>query len=145
MQAKLSLNLEGQYAWWQNSQKHKYYRIATLGSELRYWFHRKSMDQGHFAGVYTTAGTYEFMRKEQQGVQGKFFVASGISYGYMFPLSRMLNLELSIGIGYLMTEFRQYHYDEGCYVYDMTKRSSYMGVTKAKVSLAFPLGRGRSK
>lgn len=142
---KLSLNLEGQYAWWQNSQKHKCYRIASISPELRYWFHRKSMNQGHFAGVYVAAGTYEFMRKEQRGIQGKYFVSSGLSYGYMFPLSRRLNLELSIGFGYLTTEFRQYHYDDGCYVYDMTKRSNYIGVTKAKVSLVFPLGRGQMK
>lgn len=142
---KFSLNLEWQYAWWKNSQQHRYYRIATASPEFRYWFHRKSMDQGHFGGVYVAAGIYEFMRNAQHGIQGEFFVAAGLSYGYMMPVSRALNLEFSLGVGYMMTEFRQYHYDAGCYVYDLTKRSSYLGLTKAKVSLVFPLGRGRTK
>lgn len=142
---KFSLNLEWQYAWWDNSQQHRYYRIATVSPEFRYWFHRKSMDQGHFGGVYVAAGIYEFMRNERLGIQGEFFVAAGLSYGYMMPLSRALNLEFSLGVGYMMTEFRQYHYDAGCYVYDLTKRNSYFGLTKAKVSLVFPLGRGRTR
>lgn len=142
---KYSINLEWQYAWWQKSQKHKYYRIAAISPEFRYWFGKRGGGLGHFTGVYAMGGLYEFMKGEYStGRQGEFFIAAGLSYGYTFKLNRIMNLELSLGLGYLLTEYREYHYDDNCYVYDMTKRYSYFGITKAKASLVFPLyKRGR--
>lgn len=134
-----SLNLDWQYAWWSNRSKHKYYRIAAISPELRYWFASNEPFRGHFGGFYLGTGLYEFMAKPSHGIQGEFFIAGGLTYGYMFRLGRRLRMELSLGVGYLMTEYRQYHWDRGCYVYEKTQRYSYFGPTKAKVSLVWPL------
>ena len=142
---RLSLNLDWQYAWWSNRSKHKYYRLAAVSPELRYWFASKENFRGHFSGFYVGTGLYEFMARPTHGIQGEFFIAGGLTYGYMFPLGKRLRMEFSLGVGYMMTEYRQYHWDRGCYVYEKTQRYSYFGPTKAKVSLVWPLNRFKRK
>lgn len=141
LKKRLSLNIDWQYAWWSSRSKHKYYRLAAISPELRYWFASRENFRGHFGGFYVGTGLYEFMARPTHGIQGEFFIAGGLTYGYMFPIGRRLRLELSVGVGYLMTEYRQYHWDRGCYVYEKTQRYSYFGPTKAKVSLVWPLNR----
>ncbi len=139
LKKRWSVNIDYQYVWWSNRSKHKYYRIAALSPEVRYWFASKENFRGHFGGFYLGTGLYEFMAKPTYGIQGEFFIAGGLSYGYMFPVNRKLRMELSLGAGYMMTEYRQYHWDRGCYVYEKTQRYSYFGPTKAKVSLVLPV------
>lgn len=139
LKKRLSLNIDWQYAWWSRRSRHKYYRMAAVSPELRYWFASKDNFHGHFGGFYLGTGLYEFMARPTCGIQGEFFIAGGLTYGYMFPVGKRLRMELSLGIGYLMTEYRRYHWDKGCYVYEKTQRYSYFGPTKAKVSLVWPL------
>ncbi|WP_308757538.1 DUF3575 domain-containing protein [uncultured Bacteroides sp.] len=139
LKKRLSLNIDWQYAWWSRRSKHRYYRVAAVSPELRYWFASKDNFRGHFGGFYLGTGLYEFMARPACGIQGEFFIAGGLTYGYMFPVGKRLRMELSLGIGYLMTEYRRYHWDRGCYVYEKTQRYSYFGPTKAKVSLVWPL------
>lgn len=134
-----SINLEYQYAWWSNKTKHRYYRLAAISPEVRYWFASKSRFKGHFAGIYVGAGLYEFMAKPASGIQGEFFIAGGVTYGWAFPVAKWMNMELSIGVGYMMSEYRKYYHDVDCYVYNDTQRFTYFGPTKVKVSLMFPL------
>ena len=137
--SRWSVNLDYQYAWISRRSKHKYYRLAAVSPELRYWFASKENFRGHFGGIYIGTGLYEFMARPTHGIQGEFFIAGGLTYGYMFPIGRRLRMELSLGVGYMLTEYRQYHWDRGCYVYEKTQRYSYFGPTKAKVSLVWPL------
>lgn len=134
-----SVNLDYQYAWWSNKAKHKYYRLAAVSPEVRYWFASKKNFKGHFAGIYVGAGLYEFMAQPSSGIQGEFFIAGGVTYGWAFPVSKWMNMEFSVGIGYMMSEYRKYYHDVDCYVYNDTQRFTYFGPTKAKVSLVFPL------
>lgn len=138
---RLSLNLEYQLAWWSNPVKHQYYRLAAVSPELRYWFAPKQHERfkGHFVGLYAGGGIYEFMFNPSWGIQGEFFVAAGLTYGYAWQVNRWLNMELSLGLGYMMSEYRQYYHYGDCYVYRNTSRFTYIGPTKAKVSLVFPL------
>lgn len=145
LKGRWSLNLDLQYAWWSKRSKHKYYRIAAISPEIRYWFASCERFRGQFGGFYLGTGLYEFMFKPTHGIQGEFFIAGGLTYGYAFSLSEHLRMELSLGVGYMMTEYRQYHWDRGCYVYDKTQRYSYFGPTKAKVSLIWPLNLFRRK
>lgn len=135
-----SVNLEGQLAWWGNNGKHKFFRVAAVSPEIRYWITNRQAFKGHFCGAYIGTGLYEFMNKPSYGLQGEFYITGGLSYGYAMPIGKRLGMEFSIGIGYMMTEFREYYWDKGCYVYDQTKRQTYVGPTKAKISLIYPLG-----
>ena len=82
---RLSLNLDWQYAWWSNRSKHKYYRLAAVSPELRYWFASKENFRGHFSGFYVGTGLYEFMARPTHGIQGEFFIAGGLTTAICFP------------------------------------------------------------
>lgn len=140
---KWSVNLEGSIAWWSNNKKHKYYQIAMVSPEVRYWFKTKEPWHGHYAGFYLGGGLYD-LENGGRGYQGEFYVASGLSYGYMFPLNKHLSMEVGVGIGYMMTEYKKYLPSDGCYVYQKTERSHYFGPTKLKLSLVWQLG-GKTK
>ena len=47
-----SLNLEGDMAWWKKDSRHKYYQLATISPEIRWWFKQKERRQGHYAGFF---------------------------------------------------------------------------------------------
>lgn len=133
-----SANLESQFAWWSISNKHYYYRIFTLSPEIRYWIKPKEKLTGHFIGVFGGIGLYDLMAGPPSGIQGEL-IAYGATYGFCFPLTKKLRMEVAVSGGAMNTEYETYYPDEGCYVYDMTKRKTYFGITKIKVSLVLPL------
>ena len=42
-----SVNLEGEMAWWKNDGKHRYYQVATISPEGRWWFGQKQGSPWH--------------------------------------------------------------------------------------------------
>lgn len=136
-----SLNLEYQGAWWSNRDDHKFFRLIAGSPELRYWIGHREHFRGHFVGAYAGVGSYEFMGRPSSGLQGEFYIMGGISYGYAFRVGSRLRMEASIGLGYMVTDYREYHWNSGCYVYDRTKRQTWMGPTKVKLSLTYPFGK----
>lgn len=132
-----SLALEGGIAWWRNKGKHKYYQLAHVAPEVRYWFRPDNRWKGHYVGAFLMGGHYDLQNHE--GYQGEFG-AAGISYGYMFPISRQLSIELGLGIGYLYTKYEEYLPEDGHSVYQQTSHTSYVGPVKGKVSLVWRIG-----
>ncbi|MBE6286595.1 MAG: DUF3575 domain-containing protein [Mediterranea massiliensis] len=132
-----SLSLEGGIAWWRNKGKHKYYQLAHVAPEVRYWFRPDNRWKGHYVGAFLMGGLYDLQNHE--GYQGEF-AAAGISYGYMFPISRQLSLELGLGIGYLYTKYEEYLPEDGHSVYQQTSHTGYVGPVKGKVSLVWRIG-----
>lgn len=141
---RFSVNLEYQGAWWSNQSHHKFYRLVNAGPEIRWWFAQRSRFHGHFAGVYGAGGIYEWMNGPDKGYQGNY-IGGGLTYGYSFPLGKRLAMECSLGVGYMSVEYKRYHYDDGRYVYESTRRTSYIGPTKAKVSLVWRFGANKEK
>lgn len=49
-----TVNLEGEIAWWKNDGRHKYYQVATISPEGRWWFGQKQGNpwHGHYLGVF---------------------------------------------------------------------------------------------
>lgn len=133
-----SVNMESQFAWWSIPKKHDYYRIFTLSPEIRYWIKARRPLQGHFIGAFGGIGLYDLMAGPPRGLQGEL-IAYGLTYGFCFRLTKRLNMEIAVSAGYASTTYDQYYPDEGCYVYEMTKRKTYIGPTKLKVSLVWPL------
>lgn len=131
-------------------------QMLSGGLEARYWFPRsKSQNRkaecwgdynplnGWFIGLYAGAGKYDF-QLGGDGMQGEFFIASGISAGYAHPIAKHWHMEYSIGIGYLDTQYYNYTPLDGHKVvkilsngqYDRRKQK-WFGPTKAKVSLVW--------
>jgi hypothetical protein len=67
----------------------------------------------------------------------------GLTYGYSLKLSRHLNMEFSISVGYLSTAYRHYFpaddYSELWIDRSKQGRLNYFGPTKLKVSLVWPI------
>ena len=133
--SRWSIGLEGGIAWWRNKEQHKYYHVAHLSPEVRYWFrHSDDFKKGHYVGSFLMGGLYDWQNYD--GYKGEF-AAAGLSYGYMFPIARRLSLELGLGIGFLYTKYEEYLPEEGHYVYQQTAHTTYVGPVKGKISLVW--------
>ena len=94
-----SVNLEGTMAWWHKDVKHKYYQLAQISPEVRYWFKSEGARKGHYFGLFIGGGWYD-LENGNRGYKGEGEYA-GISYGYMFPIGKYFALEAGIGAGFL--------------------------------------------
>lgn len=148
-----SVGANWMYAWWKTDRKHWYWR--TYGGELnlRKWFGKRAQEkplQGHHLGIYGQLLTYDFETGGRGYIGGKpggslwdkANWGAGIEYGYSLPVGRRLNLDFSVGAGYLGGEYWEYVSHEECYVWQATKRLRWFGPTKAEVSLVWLIGRG---
>lgn len=136
-----SLAAHGNVAWWSRDSEHRYYQLAAIYPEARWWFKTKGPWHGHYLGIFA-GGTWYDLENGGRGYQGEGgFV--GLSYGYMFPVSRSLSFEVGIGVGYLYTEYEEYlpvPYMGGThYVYQQTSRMNYLGPLKLKFSFVWRL------
>lgn len=140
------------YAWWKHDVKHWYWRVYGGDVYVRKWFGRKAKEKpltGHHMGVYAQALTYDFEtggRGYMGGKPGgnlwdKASFAAGIEYGYSHPIARRLNLDFTLGVGYLTGDYHEYLPMDDCYVWQVTKTRRWFGPTKAEVSLVWLLGR----
>lgn len=136
-----SIAAHGNVAWWSRDSEHRYYQLAAIYPEARWWFKTKGPWHGHYLGIFA-GGTWYDLENGGRGYQGEGgFV--GLSYGYMFPVSRSLSFEVGIGVGYLYTEYEEYlpvPYMGGThYVYQQTSRMNYLGPLKLKFSFVWRL------
>ena len=149
----LSVGGNWMYAWWKNGSTHKYWRIYGGDINLRWWFGRKAHEKpltGHHIGIYGQAVTYDFCDGDRGYMGGepggniwdRASFAGGIEYGYSHPIARRLNLDFTVGVGYLGGQYHEYVPEDGCYVWQTTKNRKWFGPTKAEVSLVWLLGRG---
>ena len=139
--AALMPSAQGAVAWWSRDAAHKYYQIATIYPEARWWFKTEEPWHGHYLGVFA-GGTWYDLENGGRGYKGEGgFI--GLSYGYMMPVGKRLALEFGVGAGYLFTEYEEYlpvPYMGGThYVYQQTSRMHYFGPLKLKVALVWKL------
>lgn len=143
-----SINGEYLFPWWLMKDNQYCLQILSGGLEGRYWLgsslnrkHREVLT-GHFVGLYAGGGKYDLQWKEN-GYQGEFFIASGISYGWATRIARNLHLEMSIGVGLLRTDYRHYHVrnNNQTLLWQENGKYTWFGPTKAKISLVWLLNR----
>lgn len=141
------------YGWWKNDRRHRYWRVYGGEVGLRKYFGQRAADKpltGHHIGVYGQLLTYDFEfggRGYMGGRPGgtlwdKAHYGAGFEYGYSLPVARRLNLDFSLGLGYLGGTCYEYVPVDACYVWEKTKTRHWVGPTKAEVSLVWLLGRG---
>ena len=65
---------------------------------------------------------------------------AGIEYGYSLPVARRLNIDFTIGIGYLGGHYVKYHPEGKTYVWDSLNKLTWVGPTKAEISLVWLIG-----
>lgn len=140
------------YAWWNNDSKHTYWRVYGGDVSLRKWLGRRAKEKpltGHHLGIYAQALTYDLadgdrgiMAGEPSGdIFDRANYAAGLEYGYSVPIARRLNLDFTLGVGYMWGRYYEYNVVDNCYVWQATKNRQYIGPTKAEISLVWLLGR----
>ncbi len=132
-----------------------YYQLMMINLEGRYWFgnrENKPVMTGFFAGASIGGGYYDFMLDNTRtGIQGEFYILAGASVGYAHSISSndRVRLEYTLGLGYLQTRYRKYHYDDFDYVLDAPReqvwKTSILGPTQAKVSLVYLIHRKKKE
>jgi hypothetical protein len=145
---RFSVLAEDVFPWWETGNKYCF-QMWEMGLEARYWF--KSWEsvstekmRGWFAGVYGMSAMYDFQLDRSLDYQGEYWSA-GLTGGYVMPIGRRnrVNLEFSLGLGYLQSQYRHYmptaSYDKLIRDRYNDGKASYWGPTKAKVSLIIPI------
>lgn len=140
-----SAAVEYVFPWWEKGNKYCL-QMLELGAEARYWFrdnyYHKQKLQGMFLGAYCMSAKYDFQWDYNPAYQGEYW-SIGATYGYAMPISRHLNIEFSISVGYLSSAYRHYipadDYSELWRDRSKQGRVSYFGPTKLKIALVCPL------
>ncbi len=142
----VSLGADWMYAWWKSDPTF-YWRIYGGDAYMRWypWADRKNRPlTGQHFGIYGGILTYDFELGVRGNMGERWSWFAGLEYGVSVPLARNLNLDLSIGAGYMGGEYKVYDYEEGYYVWKYTARRNWIGPTKADISLVWLL-RGKTK
>lgn len=137
-----SIGANWMYAWWHSDRQHFYWRTYGGDLYLRKWFGRQARKKpltGHHIGLYGQALTYD-VETGHRGYLSKLSYGGGIEYGYSVPVGRRLNLDFSLGVGYLGGEYDEYDPIDQCYVWQRTRSRHWFGPTKAEISLVWHIG-----
>lgn len=141
------------HGWWNSDRRHYYWRLYGGELNLRKYFGRAAAKKpltGHHVGIYGQAVTYDFELGGKGVMGGKpggtildlAHFGAGLEYGYSKPIARRLNLDFSLGLGYLGGKCYEYVPQGNCYVWQYTKKRNWFGPTKAEISLVWLIGRG---
>ena len=138
------------YAWWKNDSSRKFWRVYGGDIYARKWFGQKAEENpfaGHHVGVYAQMLTYDFCLGDKGYMGGqpggnlldKLSFAVGAEYGYSLPIASRLNLDFTLGLGYMGGTYHEYRMDDDCKVWQATKNRHWWGPTKAEISLVWLL------
>lgn len=146
-----SVGVNWTYGWWSNDNRHRYWRAYGGDINVRRWFGAKAGEKpltGHHLGLYAGVATYdfEFGGKGYMGGLPKRTLwdrcnyLAGVEYGYSLPIARRLNIDFTIGIGYMGGKYLEYKPQGDGYVWQRTMRLNWFGPTKAEISLVWLIG-----
>lgn len=141
------------YAWWDQDSRHRYWRAYGGDVGVRRWFGRAAERKpltGHHLGLFAGVVTYDFELGGQGymgGLPGRTLwdrcnLMAGVSYGYSLPVGRRINIDFTIGIGYLGGKYIKYVPEGSFYKWQSTNRLNWFGPIKAEISLVWLIGRG---
>lgn len=141
----VSLGFDYNHAWWSLPQKDYFWRLYGGGMTLRKYFGKASSQRalsGHHLGLHAQAFVYDF-ELGGRGQLSDLTYVGGLEYGYSLPVSRSLNIDFSVGFGYVGGEYKVYEPEDDCYVWKETRQRHYYGPTKGEISLVWIIGPGK--
>lgn len=111
--SRWSISASMYFPWWKLPRKDITVQLLAGTLEGRYWFgdrQTRPVLTGWFAGLSAGAGLYDF-QMGSKGVQGEMFILSSANFGYAHTLRKQpsLRLEYSLGLGFIMTDYRPYN------------------------------------
>ena len=130
------------YAWWKADPSSWYHRIYGGDIEVRRYIGNTSSPlTGWHVGAYAQMLTYDFEWGGTGYLGDKWSYAAGAAVGYSKNIAKNLNIDFTLGVGYLTGEYMEYKPIDNCYVWQATKQRHWIGPTKAEVSLVWLLGK----
>lgn len=133
-----SFSIEGVYASWLFDQERKFYYLAGVSSEFRYWFRKDGRFNSHHIGAALYLGQYD-MQFKRTGEQADF-KGIGITYGYSLPVNQYFNIEFGIGIGCISRDYLQYEMFENEFARTGNGQKTWFGPTKISISGVWHIG-----
>lgn len=148
----ISVGAGWMYAWWNCERRHRYWRIYGGEINARYWFGKADGTKpltGHHAGLYAGIFTFDFEwggtaymgGKPGHNLWNRPMVNVGIEYGYSLSVSKHLNIDFTLGVGYVEGIVEKFKPTEDTYIWQSTSRQRWIGPAKAEISLVWLLGR----
>lgn len=148
---------EWTFPWWicdnlkSNSKRHRL-QLLHGNVDVKYWLGDREKHpklDGWFVGVYAGGGKYDFEYKKR-GVQGEFYLLTGIMGGMAHRITKHLFMEYAVGLGYLKTDYRHYRTKWGADekwhpIYKKGGCYHWVGPTKIKVSLGWIIDCGMKR
>ena len=144
---KWSVVVNGHYAWWKSDARSWYWRTYGGDIALRRWIGSKTTERpltGHHLGIYGQMLTYDFATGGRGYLGDRWTYGAGAAYGYSLPIAKRLNIDFTLGVGYLGGEFKEYLPMDDHYVWQATRNRHWFGPTKAEISLVWLFGRGNA-
>lgn len=140
-----SISANWMYAWWKTDKRHWWWRTYGGDFAVRKWLGKAAKNKpltGHHLGIYGQMLTYDFEVGQKGYLADKWSYGGGIEYGFALPIAKRLNIDFTLGLGYLGGKYKEYIPIDNCYVWQATKDRHWFGPTKLEVSLVWLIGRG---
>lgn len=146
---RLTVLADWMFARWSNHDKRRYWRIYGGDVEVRYRIGKNKVGSplgGHHIGAYGSIACYDFQtgRTHKGVLSDKYNYAVGLSYTYALPVTTHLNIDFSLGVGYLWGTYKKHIPMDDCDVWLSTHKMGWFGPTKVGVSLVWLIGNGVS-
>ena len=141
-----TLSVNGMWSWWTVPTADWYWRVYGGEATVKKYFGKASEVRsmtGHHAGIYGQVISYDLSVGHFGRMSPKLSIGGGVEYGYSFPVSNALNIDVSVGVGYLGGRYYDYVENKGHYVWRATVDQKWFGPTKAAVSLVWLIGANR--
>lgn len=147
---------EHYFPWWATKKELKYcLQYLTFGGEARWWFAPKPRTEtkdrvlrdvlvGHYIGAYGLWGKADLQWQDKFGMyQCAPILSAGLTYGFVTPITKHLNLELSVSAGYARIPYQHYIPSEDWQILWRDRNDAgithYFGPTKVTVTLSMPI------
>lgn len=107
-----SIAADAYFPWWHCRQRDLTLDALAGTLDVKCWLgNRRKHDAltGWSTGLYAGAGYYDVQLFNKNGVQGEMFIMGGASLGYAHRIAKHLRLEYSVGVGYLVSDYRKYN------------------------------------
>ena len=126
--------VNGSWTSWSWSDKDRRYALWEVTPEVRYYMGEK---KAWYLGAMFKAGQFNYKLSET-GKQGDL-MGGGITAGYQLQLSKALDLDFNLGLGYLNVDFEKYEVIDGVRVRRGNETKDWYGPINAGVTLVWKL------
>ena len=126
--------VNGSWTSWSWSDKDRRYALWEVTPEVRYYMGEK---KAWYLGAMFKTGQFNYKISET-GKQGDL-MGGGITTGYQLRLSKALDLDFNLGLGYLNVDFEKYEVIDGVRVRRGNETKDWYGPINAGVTLVWKL------